>query len=296
MLALFKRFSLFVIVNLLVITTLAITWSLISAYFGLDSVGYLGLLVLCAIFGMGGAFISLLMSKKMAQWMMKVKIIDPRTTDPQMRELVQMVYQMSLAAGLPKTPDVGVYQGDEVNAFATGPSKRNSLVAVSTGLLHRLGKGEVEAVVGHEIAHIANGDMVTMTLLQGVINTLVMFVAHIVARIVASQLDERFSWVAHIATIIILQIVLGLLGSIVVNYFSRKREFRADAGGARLAGRDKMISALRALANTQELVNRDQEALATLKIAGVKKRSRLAQLVSTHPSLQDRIYRLERGR
>ena len=295
MLAVCKRVSLFLIVNILVLTTLVISWGLISSYLGLDLSGYVGLMILCLVFGMGGAFISLFMSKKIAQWMMKVQIIDPHTTDPQMGELVQMVHQMAQAARLPKMPEVGVYQGEEVNAFATGPSKRNSLVAVSTGLLRRLDKEEVEAIIGHEVAHIANGDMVTMTLIQGIINTLVMFVAYIIARIVASQVDEKLSWIVHFVTIIVLQIALSILGSLVVNYYSRRREFRADAGGARFAGRDKMISALRALASTEHLVDADQETMATLKIAGVQ-RSQLAKLFSTHPPLEERIRRLERGR
>ena len=295
MLAMSKRIFLFLVVNILILITLTISWTLISAYFGLDSTGYVGLMALCLIFGMGGAFISLLMSKKMAKWMMKVQIIDLRTTDSRMRELAEMVHRISTLAGLPKVPEVGIYESEEVNAFATGPSKRNSLVAVSTGLLYRLEKDEVEAVIAHEVAHIANGDMVTMTLIQGVINALVMFVAHIIARIIASQVDEKFSWIVHLASIIILQIALSILGSVVVSYYSRQREFRADAGAAKFAGRGKMISALRTLASTHHLVNVDQEAMATLKISG-KKRSSLAKLLSTHPPIEERIRRLERGR
>ena len=295
MFAMCKRVFLFLIVNILIITTLSISWSLVSFYFGLDSSGYVGLMVLCLIFGMGGAFISLLLSKKIAKWMMRVQIIDPHTSDPQMRQLIEMVHRSATAARLSKMPEVGVYQGEEVNAFATGPSKRNSLVAVSTGLLHRLDKDEVEAIIGHEVAHIANGDMVTMTLIQGIINALVMFVAHIIAELIASLVDEKFSWIVHLVSVIVLQIALSILGSLVVNYYSRRREFRADEGGAKLAGREKMISALRALAGTQHLVDADQEALASLKVSGVQ-RSQWAQLFSTHPPLEERIRRLERGR
>ena len=291
-----RRIFLFLIVNILVMTTLVISWSLISLYFGIEASGYAGLAIFCVFFGMGGAFISLLISKKMAKWMMRIQVIDPNATDPQMCELVNTVHRIAKAARLPKMPEVGIYQGEEVNAFATGPSKSNSLVAVSTGLLNQLDRDEVEAVLAHEVAHIANGDMVTMTLIQGIINALVMFLAHIIARIIASQMDERFSWIAQLVTIIVLQIIFSILGSIVVNYYSRRREFRADRGGAKLTSRDKMISALRALSHTQHLVSGDQESMATLKIAGGQKRSKLLQLFSTHPPLEERIARLERGR
>ena len=294
--AITKRIFIFFLVNILILTTIALTWSIAASYFGINPNGYMGLMILCLAFGMGGAFISLFLSKKIAKWTMKITILDPqKTQDPRMQELVEQVHRMSVAAGLPKMPEVGIYDSAEVNAFATGPSKRNSLVAVSTGLLHRLGKDEVEAIIGHEVAHIANGDMVTMTLIQGIINTLVMFAAHIIARIVASQVDEKFSWIVHLASVIILQIALSILGSIAVNYYSRRREFRADAGGAKLAGRGKMISALRALVDSQHLIDPRQEGLASLKISGVQK-SQLARLFSTHPPLEERIRRLERGR
>ena len=294
--AIAKRVFIFFLINILILTTIAFTWSIAASYFGINLNGYMGLMFLCLAFGMGGAFISLFLSKKIAKWAMKITILDPqKTQDPRMQELVEQVHRMSVAAGLPKMPEVGVYDSAEVNAFATGPSKRNSLVAVSTGLLHRLGKDEVEAIIGHEVAHIANGDMVTMTLIQGIINTLVMFAAQIIARIVASQVDEKFSWIVHLASVIILQIALSILGSIAVNYYSRRREFRADAGGAKLAGRGKMISALKALTDSQHLIDPRQEGLASLKISGVQK-SQLARLFSTHPPLEERIRRLERGR
>ena len=294
--AVIKRVFVFFLVNILILTTIAITWSLLASYFGIDMSSYVGLMFLCLIFGMGGAFISLLLSKKVVKWSMGVKILDPQAThDPRMREVIEQVHRMSVAAGLSEMPEVGIYESNEVNAFATGPSKRNSLVAVSTGLLNRLEGDEVEAVIGHEVAHIANGDMVTMTLIQGIINTLVMFVAQIVARIVASQVDEKFSWIVHIASVIILQIALSILGSLLVNYYSRQREFRADAGGAKLAGRGKMLAALRALGNSQHLINPSQEGFASLKISGVQK-NRLARLLSTHPPMEERIRRLETGR
>ena len=292
-----KRFFLFFLVNILVLLTLTITWSLISAYFGLNNTGYTVMLLFCLFLGMGGAFISLLLSKKMAVWLMRVQIIDPKTVkDSRIQELFDQVHRMSKAAGLSKIPEVGIYESHEVNAFATGPSRRNSLVAVSTGLLHRLNKEEVEAVIGHEVAHISNGDMVTMTLLQGIINTLVLFVAKIIGRMVASQVDERFAFAVHLTIEIVLQILLSILGSIVVSYYSRQREFRADAGAAKFAGREKMISALKALAGNQDfVVDTGHEAMASFKIIGIK-RSRLAHLFSTHPPIKERIRRLEMGR
>ncbi|MCB0386575.1 MAG: protease HtpX, partial [Bdellovibrionales bacterium] len=221
MFAIAKRVFFFTIVNILVIATLSITASLASHFFGFDLSGYTGLLIFCAIFGMGGAFISLAMSKMMAKWMFGLRIIDPRTTDPVGRQIVEVIHDLARKARLSKMPEVGVYESEEVNAFATGPSKNNSLVAVSTGLLRRMNKDQVEGVLGHEVAHIANGDMVTMTLIQGVINALVMFAARIIAGIVSSQVEERSRYMIHFSLVIVLQVLLGFLGMIVVNSFSR---------------------------------------------------------------------------
>ncbi|MCB0365793.1 MAG: protease HtpX [Bdellovibrionales bacterium] len=292
MFAIAKRVFFFTIVNILVIATLSITAHLLTTFFGIDFSGYTGLLIFCAIFGMGGAFISLAMSKMMAKWMFGLRIIEPRTTDPVGRQIVEVVHDLSRKARLSKMPEVAVYESEEVNAFATGPSKNNSLVAVSTGLLRRMNKDQVEGVLGHEVAHIANGDMVTMTLIQGIINALVMFAARIIAGIIASQVEERSRHTIHFLLVIVLQILLGFLGMIVVNGFSRYREYRADAGGSRLAGREKMIGALRALANTDELVEADHPSMASLKIAGGRG-NLMAKLFSTHPPIEDRILRLE---
>lgn len=286
-----KRIFFFTVVNILVMVTLYISATLLCSFLGIDISAYGGLFILYGILGMGGAFISLGISKMMAKWMFKLRIIDPRTTDPTGREIVDVVHDLARKARLTKMPEVGVYESDEVNAFATGPSKNNSLVAVSTGLLRRMKKEEVEGVLGHEIAHIANGDMVTMTLIQGVINTLVMFAARIIANLVSSQLDEKMRWGVELGLVIGLQIVLGLLGSIVVNYFSRFREYRADAGGARLAGREKMINALQALSGATEMVEEDHPSMASLKIAGGH--GGIRRLFSTHPPLEERIERLK---
>lgn len=293
-----KRVFLFVTVNILVIVSLSFAYSIIARFFGLpqDGLGYL--IPFAVIFGFGGAFISLLISKWMAKRMMGVQVIDPRTNDPQMRWVVESVHAYARAAGLPKMPEVGYYNSPEVNAFATGPSKSDSLVAVSAGLLQRMDKDEVEGVLAHEVAHIANGDMVTMTLIQGVINAVVLLLARLIANVAVSAIskdDERPSPFLYMGIVFALEMLFSILGMIVVNYFSRAREYRADAGGARYAGRDKMVNALRKLQSTTQLIEPEQEALATLKISG-RRKSALNMLFATHPPLEERIRALERAR
>ena len=297
----FKRIGLFLAVNLLVVLTISIVLSVlgvkpyITAY-GLD---YESLIAFCLIWGMGGAFISLGLSRIMAKWTMGVKLVDPNSPDPQMRELVRMVHELSMAARLPKMPEVGVYDSPEVNAFATGPSKSRSLVAVSTGLLNRLGPQEIKGVIGHEVAHIANGDMVTMTLIQGVVNAFVMFLARVIAFALTMNRSENEERQGTPMSFFIVQFVLEIcfmiLGSTVVAWFSRKREFRADSGGARLAGREAMIQALEALERTLKHTDpAPQPAIASLKISG--NRGRFMKLFSTHPPLQERIQTLKNAK
>jgi heat shock protein HtpX len=292
-----KRVVLFIAVNILVLLTISVTLNLLGVrpYLSARGIDYRALLVFCAVWGMGGAFISLGLSKVMAKWTMGVKIIDPGTADAGARALVNTVHNLARAAGLPKMPEVGIYDSPEVNAFATGPTRSSALVAVSSGLLRRMGQREMEGVLGHEITHIANGDMVTMTLIQGVINVFVMFFARVFAFALMQFLrrdDERggSSYLMQYMLTFVLEIALSLLGAIAVAAFSRWREFRADAGGARLAGRENMISALEALQRSSELVDTRQAALATLKIAG--KRGGLALLFASHPPLEVRIQRL----
>uniref|UniRef100_UPI002F968CF2 protease HtpX n=1 Tax=Kineobactrum salinum TaxID=2708301 RepID=UPI002F968CF2 len=204
---------------------------------------YTGLLVLAAIFGMGGSFISLAVSKWMAKTMMRVRVIDqPRSADEQW--LVQTVQRQARQAGI-GMPEVGVYESPVMNAFATGMSRDNALVAVSSGLLQNMDRDGVEAVLGHEVSHVANGDMVTLGLIQGVLNTFVIFFAHVVARLLIR--GERGSGFAYFGVVIVLEIIFGLIASIIVAWFSRYREFRADVGGARLADRRKMVLALKSL-------------------------------------------------
>jgi heat shock protein HtpX len=242
---------------------------------------------------MGGAFISLQMSRWIAKRATGVHLIDGRTGTPQLDWLYQTVERLTRQANLPM-PEVGVYESGEVNAFATGPSKNRSLVAVSAGLMRAMRQEEIEGVLAHEISHIANGDMVTMTLLQGVMNAFVMFFARVIASVITRGDDNRRGGGGmYFLVVIVLQIVLGILASLITAGFSRYREYRADAGGAHLAGRERMLGALRRLAVNSEAVDPSHQALATMKINGVRG---WALLFSTHPPLEDRIAALQNQR
>lgn len=293
MFAFFKRIFLFALVNMLILFTLAIVFQVVGGLLGVRMDATSTLWLWYGIIGMGGAFINLALSRQTAKWMMGVQVIDPLTSNPEARRIVEMIHTLATRAGLPAMPEVGVYESPEVNAFATGPSKRRSLVAVSTGLLNRMDRDAVEGVLGHEITHIANGDMVTMTLIQGVINTMVLIVARMLATVVASQADERERPMLQMLVFYLLQVVLSLFGSMVVCYFSRWREFRADAGGARLAGKERMIAGLTSLKGIYEQVDEGHPSVATLKIAG-RTTSLLATLFATHPPLDERIDRLQK--
>ena len=266
----------------------------VKPYLDAQGINYESLMIFCLVWGMGGAFISLGISRIMAKMMMGVKVINPQSATGAQKEIVDMVHRYAKASGITVMPEVGIYDSPEINAFATGPTKNRSLVAVSTGLLNRMDKDQVEGVIGHEVAHIANGDMVTMTLVQGIINAFVMFLARVIAFAVSQNAKEESRPMIRFGVTILLEIVLSVLGAIVVSYFSRLREFRADAGGARLAGREKMISALKGLQGTLGRIDNEQQAYATLKISG-KKSGGLMALLSTHPPLEERIRRLERG-
>ncbi|OGR53332.1 MAG: zinc metalloprotease HtpX [Elusimicrobia bacterium GWA2_62_23] len=295
MLGFAKRTLLFLAVNFLILITLSITFNLlgIGAYFGARGIDYRSLIIFCLVWGMGGAFISLALSRVMAKWMMGVVVIDPGTRDPALAGLVNTVHTLARAAGLPKMPEVGYYPSPEVNAFATGPTKSRALVAVSAGLLQRMDQAQLEGVLAHEIAHVANGDMVTMTLVQGVINALVMFLARVIAFFLANRgRDSESSSAPNYLVVLVLEMVLSFFGMIAVAAFSRYREYRADSGGASLAGREKMIAALEALRRTVEYADlTGKESMATLKISG--KRRAGFNPFSTHPPLEDRIERLK---
>ncbi len=284
----------------MIITTLSAIIFGIQAYTGYSlGQNFTGLVILYSIFGMGGAFFSLFTSKWMVKRAMGVQIIPVSTTQATQKWLLNSVYDYARKAGLTKMPEVGIYPAQEINAFATGPSKNNSLVAVSSGLLESMSKDEVEGVLAHEVAHIANGDMVTMTLIQGVVNTIAMLLARIISEVVASKLDEKGRGASRFFIYLVVVNVLGLFGSIVVNWFSRHREFRADHGGAMYAGRDKMVKALQRLQETQRQMfgqahnNEEPAGLAALKISSPGQRSSiLKKLFLTHPPLEERIHAL----
>ncbi len=297
-----KRIFLFLMVNVLVVVTITIVLNLlgvhgyVNAHYGID---YQQLAIFCLVWGMVGAFISLALSRFMAKMMMGVQVVDPNTQDPELQQLVHIIQNLARSAHLPAMPEVGIYDSPELNAFATGPSKSRALVAVSTGLLGRMNQQELEGVLGHEITHIANGDMVTLTLIQGVINAFVMFLARVLSFAISQALrskddDRGPSYLPYILTPIF-EILFSILGYMVVAAFSRHREFRADAGGAKLAGRDSMIAALRSLQRAYETPIEDAQptpsAIQAFQITG--KKGGFLQFFSSHPPLEDRIAALE---
>ena len=290
-----KRIFLFVATNLAIVLTLSVVVSLLGLNQGItaDGLNIGALAMFCLVWGMAGSFISLQMSRWIAKRATGVKLIEGRTGRPELDSLYATVERLARQANLPM-PEVGVYESPEVNAFATGPSKSRSLVAVSSGLLRSMRQEEVEGVLAHEVAHIGNGDMVTMTLLQGVINAFVMFAARVIAHFMTRTGDDRggSGGGMYFLTVMVLQIVFGILGSLITSWFSRQREFRADRGGATLAGRDRMLAALRRLAANRELVDTRHEGLATMKINGA---GRWMVFFSTHPPIETRIAALEKA-
>ncbi len=297
-----KRLGLFIVTNVLIMVTIGIVWSLISHFFGLGQLNshIVTLSAFCLVWGMTGSFISLFISKWMAKSMYGVQILDPmdHRLSAEARTLISTIHDLAKKAQLPKMPEVGIYESPDVNAFATGPSKSNSLVAVSTGLLQKMSKSEVEGVLGHEVAHIANGDMVTMTLIQGIVNSISLLFSRLLANLVAANVDEKIREGVRFALIILGDILFTLLGSMVVAYYSRKREFRADTGGARLASKSNMVGALKRLQSVygQPLEEHEgrTDALATLKISHREKPGLFMSLLMTHPPLEERIAALER--
>ncbi|MBA8883841.1 protease HtpX [Dokdonella fugitiva] len=284
------RIVLFVLTNLAVMALLTIVVKLT----GLDVYAYRrgglnlsGLLVMAAVMGMGGSFISLAMSKWMAKMSVGAQVItQPRNAEEQW--LLAAVRAHADKAGI-GMPEVAIYDGPEMNAFATGMSKNSSLVAVSTGLLRNMDRQQVDAVLGHEITHVANGDMVTMALLQGVLNTFVIFLARVIGtlvdRAISGNRDGGGGGLAYFAIVMVLQLVLGLLASLIVMAFSRWREFRADAGGARLAGRAAMISALERLD-----ANHGESTLPkAIQAFGISGEGGIARLFMSHPPIAERV-------
>lgn len=294
----FKRIFLFMLTNILVMVTVSIVLSVLglNSYLTASGINYEALMAFCLVWGFVGSFISLMLSKFMAKMMMKVEVVDERGP---YGDLVRKVHLMARQAGIEKMPEVGVYQSPEVNAFATGPSKNNALVAVSSGLLNQMNVDEVEGVLAHEVAHVANGDMVTMALVQGVINAFVMFFARIAAFALQNVLngdrdDDRpaAGGLAYHLSTMVFEIFFSFLGMFVVAYFSRIREFRADQGGAKYAGKHKMIAALRRLQQKIDMIDESQDSIKAMKISSKKG---FMNFLSTHPSLENRIAALERS-
>jgi heat shock protein HtpX len=283
-----KRIFLFLATNLAIVLVLSLTMRLLGVepYLNENGLNLGALLIFAAVMGFGGSFISLAISKWMAKKSMGVRVIDAPSSTTEFW-LVETVRKYSADAGI-KMPEVGIFDTPEVNAFATGMSRNNSLVAVSSGLLQQMSKGEAEAVIGHEIAHVANGDMVTLALIQGVVNTFVMFLSRVIGHLVDKIVfkTERGQGPAFFVTMIIAEVVLGILASTIVMWFSRKREFRADMGGASLAGKQNMIGALERLASLHPAPL--PEKMAAFGIAGGGA-SGLKRLFMTHPPLQERI-------
>lgn len=281
-----KRVFLFLLTNLAVMLVLGIVLSIVMSVLGISHRSLGGILVISTVFGFGGSFISLFMSKWMAKKSTGAHVIEqPRSETEQW--LVSTVAAQAKKAGI-AMPEVAIYDSPEMNAFATGPSKNNSLVAVSTGLLHNMNQDQAEAVLAHEVSHIANGDMVTLTLIQGVVNTFVIFMAKVLAGIVDNFInsDEEeggSSWTYFLFDMIF-QMLFGVLASVIVAYYSRKREFSADAGAAKLVGADKMRSALERLKQ-----NHPSQLEGSMMAFGIASGKGVAELFSSHPPLEERI-------
>jgi heat shock protein HtpX len=287
------RIVLFLLTNLAVIAVASITLSLLGVGSYLEQGNNLNLsnlLAFCLVFGMAGSFVSLLISKWMAKRSMGVQLIEqPQNASEQW--LYSTVKDLSNKAGI-GMPEVGIFQSDAPNAFATGWNKNNALVAVSTGLLQRMNKDEVAAVLGHEIGHVANGDMVTLALIQGVVNAFVMFFARIIGNFVDKAIfkNEHGPGIAFYITTFVAEIVLGILASTIVAWFSRRREFRADEAGAALTSNAAMASALMRL---KETYDQPSELSGELVAFGIRGEGKLSALFSSHPPLDDRIAALQ---
>jgi heat shock protein HtpX len=283
-----KRIFLFVFTNLAVLVVLSVSMRVLGIDRALAGTGFntTAVLIMSGILGFGGAFISLALSKWMAKRTTGARVIDtPR--DLNERWLVDTVHRQAQEAGI-GMPEVAIYDAPDVNAFATGMNRDNALVAVSTGLLQRMSREEAEAVLGHEVSHVANGDMVTLTLIQGVVNTFVFFLARVIGYFVDRVLlkNERGYGIGYFVTTIAAELVLGILATMIVLWFSRQREFRADAGGARLAGREKMIGALQRLQSVHE----ETTLPAQMKAFGIRGGGGgVKRLFMSHPPLQERI-------
>jgi heat shock protein HtpX len=287
----FKRIALFLATNLAVL----LVFSVVMAVFGIDPRTNTGLLIMAVLFGFGGSLISLLMSKWIAKKTTRAHVIQEPRNEIE-RWLVQTVRRQAEASGI-GMPEVAIYDAPEINAFATGANRNNALVAVSTGLLRAMDRDEAEAVLAHEVSHVANGDMITMALLQGVLNTFVIVLARLVGRVVdgalGGQRDDGSVGIGYYLSVFVLDLVFGLLASIIAMWFSRHREFRADAGGAKLAGSRKMIAALQRLSMTYGESTLPKQVQAFGISGGVG--HGLRRLFLSHPPLEERIAALRKA-
>lgn len=288
------RIALFLLTNLAVLVVAGIILSLLGVgnIHGVGGLNLGNLMVFCLVFGMVGSLVSLFMSKWMAKRTTGTEIIDPNAPRNQAEVwLLQTVAELSQRANI-KMPEVGIFPSYQPNAFATGWNKNDALVAVSTGLLERMNKDELRAVLAHEIGHVANGDMVTLSLIQGVVNAFVMFFARVVGDFIDRNVlgnEEGKGW-AYFGIVIVLDIVFGILASAIVMWFSRYREFRADEAGARLAGKEAMISALLRLQDTSEMPNNMPKEMQAMAISETKSEGfSLASLFATHPTIEQRV-------
>ncbi len=289
-----KRIMLFLVTNLAVMLVLSIVLSLVFNALGISNRSMGGLLIFAAVFGFGGSFISLAMSKWMAKKSTGAVVIEqPRNATEHW--LMDTVRRQAQQAGI-GMPEVAVYDSPEMNAFATGMNKNNALVAVSTGLLHNMSEQEVEAVLAHEVSHVANGDMVTLTLIQGVVNTFVIFLARVVGGFIDNMLrsndDEEGAseggGLAYMAIVFVLEMIFGVLASIIVMWFSRQREYRADAGAAKLVGAGPMIAALERLK-----YNHESQLQGSMMAFGIASKKGNSELFLSHPPLDKRIAALK---
>jgi heat shock protein HtpX len=291
------RILLFAATNIAVLLVLTVVCKLLGIDTYLASTGqdFTQLLIFAAILGFAGSLISLATSKWVAKRSTGAQVIDPsKPRNDAEAWLISTVYRQAKAAGI-GVPEVAVYDAPEMNAFATGMNRNNALVAVSTGLLHQMDRDEVEAVLGHEVAHVANGDMVTMALLQGVLNTFVIVLSRVIGRLVDQVVfkSEREYGPGYWITVMVAQVLLGILATMIAMWFSRQREFRADAGGAKYAGREKMINALRRLSGNHGETTLPQEVQA-FGISGHMAQG-LRRLFMSHPPIPERIATLERS-
>ena len=286
-----NRVLLFLATNLAVMLVLSVVLSLLSSFFGINTRGSGGLLLMAMVFGFGGSIISLLMSKWMAKRAYGIEPIQQPRNETEYW-LVNTVKRQAEQAGI-GMPEVGIYDSPEMNAFATGANRNEALVAVSSGLLYSMSRDEAEAVLAHEVSHVANGDMVTLTLIQGVVNTFVIYISRVLAGIVSNFMrsdDEESSasgGIAYFAISMVFELVFGILASMIVMWFSRQREFRADAGSAKLVGKEKMIAALERLARGHE-----SQLDGTMMAFGINGKRSMTELFMSHPPLEKRIQAL----